>query len=237
MGGNGTASDDWMPGYRLPVGKWTLLTGVMNCTHKVFYVNGVLFDSKSFPYCPVIGSEPLEIGRFPKYQGEYFNGTIDEVRIYNRALTPEEVWQLYQIGQTRIKAGNYYYRNSTSDNVLFAVQNFRTAYRGSFADPKPSYFNLTENTTTKTLTYSYTFNSTLNKHFMFVLGTSGSVNTSINTTNFANEVTLGFSAESLEQVVNSSLTYYDLRDDSLVLYLDFDEGIGNVAYDLSLIHI
>ncbi len=42
-----------------------------------------------------------------------FNGSIDEVRIYNRSLSAEEVWQLYQIGQTRLKAGNYYYRNST----------------------------------------------------------------------------------------------------------------------------
>ncbi len=38
-------------------------------------------------------------------------------------LSAEEVWQSYQLGQTRINAGNYYYRNSTSlnNNFLFAL--------------------------------------------------------------------------------------------------------------------
>ena len=35
---------------------------------------------------------PLNIGL---YQGEYFDGLIDEVRIYNKALSASEVWRLY----------------------------------------------------------------------------------------------------------------------------------------------
>ena len=34
-------------------------------------------------------------------------------------------------------------------------------------------------------------------------------------------------------VANSTLTWYDIKDDSLVLYLDFDEGTGSIAYDKS----
>ncbi|MHC4157833.1 MAG: LamG-like jellyroll fold domain-containing protein, partial [Planctomycetota bacterium] len=44
-------------------------------------------------------SNALQIGRSlytsPSAQ---FDGVIDDVRIYDRALTPEEIWQLYQDG-------------------------------------------------------------------------------------------------------------------------------------------
>jgi len=41
------------------------------------------------------GGTILEIGRRANAAQNYFNGIIDEVRIYNRALTPEEVSDLY----------------------------------------------------------------------------------------------------------------------------------------------
>jgi len=44
-------------------------------------------------------SRDKEIGRIPHVGGgQYFNGTIDDVRIYDGVLTPEEIWQLYQSG-------------------------------------------------------------------------------------------------------------------------------------------
>ncbi len=45
-----------------------------------------------------------------------FNPIIDKV-------TAEEIYQRYNLGQSRITAGNYYYRNSTSSNVLWTAQN------------------------------------------------------------------------------------------------------------------
>jgi hypothetical protein len=33
----------------------------------------------------------------------FFDGLIDEARIYNRALSASEVQQLYQIGAARVK--------------------------------------------------------------------------------------------------------------------------------------
>ncbi len=38
-------------------------------------------------------ANPLRIGR--QQSGDYFNGVVDEVRLYNRALTPKEVYGLY----------------------------------------------------------------------------------------------------------------------------------------------
>ena len=44
-------------------------------------------------------SKNKEIGRIPHVGGvQYFNGVIDEVAIYNRALSAEEVWELYLDG-------------------------------------------------------------------------------------------------------------------------------------------
>jgi hypothetical protein len=34
--------------------------------------------------------------------GGFYNGTIDDVRVYNRALTTAEVKQLYKLGTTKI---------------------------------------------------------------------------------------------------------------------------------------
>ena len=41
----------------------------------------------------------MDIGRLEDdTPGDYFTGTIDDVRIYDRALSAEEIWQLYQDG-------------------------------------------------------------------------------------------------------------------------------------------
>jgi len=43
--------------------------------------------------------ENVDIGRLEDdTPGDYFTGTIDDVRIYDRALSAEEIWQLYQDG-------------------------------------------------------------------------------------------------------------------------------------------
>lgn len=56
-----------------------------------FYVNGELIQS-GIPEDPIIqNDQPLEIGRDVPQSTEYYNGLIDEIRIYSRALTQEEV--------------------------------------------------------------------------------------------------------------------------------------------------
>lgn len=51
----------------------------------------------SFTDNRISGDKPLQIGRSKfTWKAEYFNGTIDEVRIYNRALTSEEINSLYR---------------------------------------------------------------------------------------------------------------------------------------------
>jgi hypothetical protein len=43
------------------------------------------------------GTQPVEIGR--RGDGNYAVGAIDDVRIYNRALSPDEIKRLYNMGR------------------------------------------------------------------------------------------------------------------------------------------
>jgi len=61
------------------------------------YVNGNLEATNTHEIA--FTSNPFQIGKFYTNKNDfYFNGIIDEVRIYNRALTPDEIQQHYQAG-------------------------------------------------------------------------------------------------------------------------------------------
>jgi hydrogenase maturation factor HypE len=54
------------------------------------FVNGVQVSTRAVGGAAVVTSGALRIGGNAVW-GEYFKGTIDEVRIYNRALTATEI--------------------------------------------------------------------------------------------------------------------------------------------------
>ena len=67
------------------------------------YVNGVLqSDSVSYPSGLAVGTSPMKIGVFYTDNNLPFDGGIDDVRIYNRALSAAEVSQLYTTNNTAI---------------------------------------------------------------------------------------------------------------------------------------
>jgi hypothetical protein len=77
-------------GSPLPVNTWTHLAATYDGAMLRLYVNGVQVTTQ--PRTGQIGifSGPLRIGGNSAY-GEYFQGRIDEVRIYNRALSQSEI--------------------------------------------------------------------------------------------------------------------------------------------------
>ena len=68
------------------------VVGVYNGTALKVYRNGTLTGQKSTT--ATIGNQTQEIS-IGRYHSQYFNGTIDEVRIYNRSLTLEEISDYY----------------------------------------------------------------------------------------------------------------------------------------------
>lgn len=78
----------------LPLNQWTHLLGVWDGATVLLYVNGVLQATTgvagSIGYAAV--SQNAYIGR---YATDNFPGLIDDVRVYNRALTAQDVYMLY----------------------------------------------------------------------------------------------------------------------------------------------
>ncbi|WP_157496703.1 DUF6701 domain-containing protein [Hahella ganghwensis] len=62
---------------------------------QVIYVNGVQRATRTYTGTLRTNSDPLQIGQDQVFPGRYFNGRIDEVRIYNSALDSTEINDLY----------------------------------------------------------------------------------------------------------------------------------------------
>ena len=88
-------------------GKWFNLV-VLNREDSVdFYINGVMIESQKAPSPKKApNGRPLLIGGFLEAgsvaKGR-FNGEIDDIRIYNRALSAEEVKALYELEKPKSK--------------------------------------------------------------------------------------------------------------------------------------
>jgi hypothetical protein len=82
---------------RINDGQWHLVTVAMTLGQGVqFYIDGKLSTSQTIAYVSNISGAPLYIGSmpYPSYATN-FTGSIDEVRIYDRAITASEVAALY----------------------------------------------------------------------------------------------------------------------------------------------
>jgi hypothetical protein len=74
----------------LPVGAWSYVTGSYDGTTLRLYVDGVLKASKASTGTTKSSTGQLRIGGNTIW-GEWFNGALDEIRIYNRALSATEI--------------------------------------------------------------------------------------------------------------------------------------------------
>lgn len=77
-------------------GTWHYVVGVVDRNDAVaqMFVDGVPYDTQRAG-SPWQATEAFVLGGVDAAAGEGFTGAIDEVRAYDRALTPAEVWQLY----------------------------------------------------------------------------------------------------------------------------------------------
>ena len=75
----------------LPLNAWTHLAATYNGTTLRLYVNGTQVGSLSISGSITVSASPLRIGGSTTLSGRYFAGRIDEVRIYNRALSQAEI--------------------------------------------------------------------------------------------------------------------------------------------------
>jgi hypothetical protein len=79
---NGTAA--------VPLNTWTHLAVTYDGSMLRMFVNGVQVSSRALTGSMPATASPLRIGGNSVW-GEYYRGLIDEVRVYNRALTGAEI--------------------------------------------------------------------------------------------------------------------------------------------------
>jgi hypothetical protein len=85
-----------MPLEGFAVGKWNNIVGTWNSSNIRIYGNGELKDNQANTLSDLVTSDdyPVRIGN-DNGAGWFFDGLIDDVRIYNRALSAEEIWDIY----------------------------------------------------------------------------------------------------------------------------------------------
>ena len=72
----------------LPANTWSYLTETYDGSTLRLYVNGTQVASTAHTGTIATSTNPLQIGGDSLY-GQFFAGLIDEVRVYNRALTAD----------------------------------------------------------------------------------------------------------------------------------------------------
>ncbi|MHC4739840.1 MAG: LamG-like jellyroll fold domain-containing protein [Planctomycetota bacterium] len=103
-------------------GNWHFIAGVADRDGDIqIYHNGFLEDSESLALVDNINNNvPLAIGRSMDYNGQYFDGSIDDVRIYDRALSAEEIEVIYKAGLAGRELGPLFADASSGDYHLLS---------------------------------------------------------------------------------------------------------------------
>ena len=108
----------------LPINQWTHIVSTYDGTKLQLYKNGVL-ESSSAQSGPIkITEGVLQIGGNSIW-GEYFQGTIDEVKVYNRALTTTEIIADMQ-NSSKLIVGNKTLEPTLDKNPQGIAEAFKT---------------------------------------------------------------------------------------------------------------
>ncbi len=136
--------------------EWVFVTLNRAGTTAGLYVNGLLNVSGSSAH-NVDNNNPLNIGRDVDGGNEFFNGSIDEVMIYNRGLSTQEIYQLYVSNLRKLNTTQWEFYVAQNQNITSTLS--ESAY---------SYFVTAENSsaassgsTSRTVTYSTSSSSSV----------------------------------------------------------------------------
>lgn len=83
----------YAPANSVPLGEWTYVVGTYDGSRMKLYLNGNLVKTINISGQINTHNEPLRIGG--ENPGAYFEGMIDEVKIYNEALSAAEILDRY----------------------------------------------------------------------------------------------------------------------------------------------
>jgi len=135
--------------------KWYHVVGTYQANSNIkIYVNGTLESTTSIGIARNHNSGTFCIGASPYWGGRFFNGTIDEVKIYNRALSADEIWAEYAGTGKRFSSQTRSVTLGTGASAPFTFTwNTSGFVKGNYtisayATPVPSETDMTDNSYT-----------------------------------------------------------------------------------------
>lgn len=120
------------PGYHystgtVPLNQWSHVAYTYNGSVITFYINGVAAgtanNTGNITQLTGYENEPFRIGWDSSTDIRYWSGLIDDVRVYNRALSATEILNLYKQNETKINSS----QNSRLTNGLVGMWSFNGA--------------------------------------------------------------------------------------------------------------
>ncbi len=90
-------------GNELVIGFWWYVTMVHDGVDDIIYVDGQEVNRKPVNTTLNSTARTFGMGNNPVDGGQYFQGALDEVKLYNKALTSAEIAHLYETGTTSVK--------------------------------------------------------------------------------------------------------------------------------------
>lgn len=145
------------PSYTLPVNQFKYVTIIYNTGKTKIYIDGKFTVENSIahssslenPYDMLIGNYFYNNGTIPisNPHGRTFDGLIDELRVYNRAITDAEITQLFNEGNAPCVPATYNGNTGTLQVPFIAVEGASTAYKTTFQQFASSFaFRIAQNT-------------------------------------------------------------------------------------------
>lgn len=137
----------------VPLNTWTHVGVTYNGTDFVFYIDGA--SSGGGTSVQTFNSRETRVGKSDDTFNDYFNGSLDNIMIFNRTFEVEEIEQLYSSGLTK--------HDSTNWNSLFNESIIVAGLNATNSTFDWDYYSCATNSTgsenctsEKTITYTWT---------------------------------------------------------------------------------
>jgi hypothetical protein len=203
-------------------GAWYHAAVTMNSTEVTMYLNGAVDNKTSFSTPLGTSSQPIFLGRFDAEWGQYFNGEIDELRIWNRSLTADEVYQQYVSNLKKIDADSWELYVNQSYNATTGLTNGSYTYQ-AFASDALFNWNNTEHRTVIVDTLAPNVTITYPANNSNISSNSIDLNASA-TDNLASSLTFYW-------VINGTTNTTTMDDNSTFAAADGDYNLTLFVYD------
>jgi hypothetical protein len=204
---NNANTYDWISGLSPNPNIWTFIALSLNSTQATLYtsnLSGLYSSTNNVPHSLQLLDTDLYLGYDAYSADRVFNGSIDEVRVWNRSLSESEIYEQYISNLNKASSSQWYLYVNQSRNSSTALSNGRynyqvtvintantttaTDFRTIILDsnnPNATLINPTNNTSSTNLSYNFTAN--LSDSFgianvtLYIYNSSGIYNQTITT--------------------------------------------------------